>query len=42
MKYNKQDNIKVFLCDDHRLFREGTRKLLELEKDILGVGEADE
>ena len=33
-------SIKVFLCDDHTLFRQGMRKLLELEKDIKVVGEA--
>lgn len=33
-------SIKVFLCDDHTLFRQGVRKLLELEKDIAVVGEA--
>ncbi len=32
--------IRVFLCDDHTLFRQGIRKLLELEKDIRVVGEA--
>lgn len=35
------DYIKVFLCDDHTLFRQGVRKLLELEKDIKVVGEAN-
>jgi DNA-binding NarL/FixJ family response regulator len=34
--------IKVFLCDDHRLFREGVGKLLELEEDIRVIGEAGE
>ncbi len=32
--------IRVVLCDDHTLFRQGVRKLLELEKDIKVVGEA--
>ncbi|HLD82709.1 MAG TPA: response regulator transcription factor [Candidatus Omnitrophota bacterium] len=32
--------IRVFLCDDHTLFRQGVRKLLELEKGIEVVGEA--
>ena len=32
--------IRVFLCDDHTLFRQGLRKLLDLEKDIKVVGEA--
>ncbi|NQV04149.1 MAG: response regulator transcription factor [Candidatus Omnitrophica bacterium] len=35
------DTIRVFLCDDHTLFRQGIKKLLELEKDIKVVGEAD-
>lgn len=35
-----KDYIKVFLCDDHTLFRQGIRKLLELENDIKVVGEA--
>lgn len=34
--------MKVFLCDDHRLFREGLRKILELESDIKIVGEASD
>ncbi|MFZ5800367.1 MAG: response regulator [Candidatus Omnitrophota bacterium] len=34
------DSIRVFLCDDHVLFRQGLRKLLELEPDIAIVGEA--
>ncbi|MBF0217401.1 MAG: response regulator transcription factor [Candidatus Omnitrophica bacterium] len=32
--------IKVLLCDDHTLFRQGMRKLLESENDIKVVGEA--
>jgi len=35
------DTIRVFLCDDHTLFRQGIRKLLELERDITIVGEAN-
>jgi len=34
------NTIRVFLCDDHTLFREGVRKLLELEQDVAVVGEA--
>jgi len=30
--------IKVVVADDHTLFREGIRKILSLEKDILVVG----
>jgi len=33
-------SIRVFLCDDHTLFRQGLKKLLELEPDIQIVGEA--
>jgi two-component system response regulator DegU len=32
--------IKVVVADDHALFREGMRRVLSLEKDILVVGEA--
>jgi len=34
-------NIRVLLCDDHTLFRQGIKKLLELEEDITVVGEAN-
>jgi len=34
------ESIRVFLCDDHTLFRQGIKKLLELEPDIDIVGEA--
>lgn len=32
--------IRVLIADDHRLFREGLRKVLEIEQDIAVVGEA--
>jgi two-component system, NarL family, response regulator DegU len=32
--------IKVVIADDHTLFREGIKRILSLEKDILVVGEA--
>ena len=32
--------IKVVIADDHALFRDGLKKNLSLEKDILVVGEA--
>jgi DNA-binding NarL/FixJ family response regulator len=32
--------IKVVIADDHTLFREGLKRILLLEKDILVVGEA--
>ena len=34
--------IRVFLADDHRIFREGIRSLLEKVPDIEVVGEADD
>ena len=34
--------IRVALADDHRLFRLGLRRLLESERDIQVVGEADD
>jgi DNA-binding NarL/FixJ family response regulator len=34
--------IEVVLVDDHRIFREGVRKLLELEADITVTGEAED
>ena len=34
--------ISVLLADDHRLVREGLRMLLELEKDLQIVGEAED
>lgn len=36
----KVAKIRVLLCDDHALVREGTRRLLEEEPDIEVVGEA--
>lgn len=32
--------IRVFLCDDHEIVRRGLRELLELEENIVVVGEA--
>ncbi|MDR1516208.1 MAG: response regulator transcription factor [Synergistaceae bacterium] len=34
------NKIRVAIADDHRLFREGLRRLLEMEGDIEVVGEA--
>lgn len=36
------DKIKVLLADDHSLFREGVRSLLEDQEDIEIVGEAED
>jgi DNA-binding NarL/FixJ family response regulator len=34
------EQIKILIADDHKLFRDGVKKLLELEPDILVTGEA--
>lgn len=34
------DKIRVFIADDHSIFREGLRKVLEQEEDIEVIGEA--
>jgi len=34
------DKIRVLLADDHKIFREGVRSILDREKDIEVVGEA--
>lgn len=34
------DKIRVLLADDHKIFREGVRSILEKEKDMEVVGEA--
>ena len=39
-KVNLKKTIRILIADDHALFREGLRKILELEKDIEIVGEA--
>jgi DNA-binding NarL/FixJ family response regulator len=36
----KMKKIRIVVADDHRLFREGLRRLLELEDDLEIVGEA--
>jgi DNA-binding NarL/FixJ family response regulator len=36
----KMKKIRIVIADDHRLFREGLRRLLELEDDLDIVGEA--
>src|SRR5690348_13145700 len=32
--------LRILIADDHRIFREGLRKLLEAEKDLEVAGEA--
>ena len=35
-------SIRVIIVDDHRIFREGLRKLLEMQPDIRVIGEAED
>ncbi|MBU4003017.1 MAG: response regulator transcription factor [Proteobacteria bacterium] len=37
----KNSPIKIFLADDHTLFREGLKRILETEKGIKVVGETE-
>jgi len=39
-KVDLKKKIRILVADDHALFREGLRKILELEEDIKIVGEA--
>ena len=39
-RVDSKKTIRILMADDHALFREGLRKILELEKDIEIVGEA--
>lgn len=34
--------VKIFIADDHKILREGIRKILELEEDFVVVGEASD
>jgi DNA-binding NarL/FixJ family response regulator len=36
------DKIKILIADDHAVVREGTRKFLEQEEDLVVVGEASD
>ena len=39
-KVNSKKTIRILVADDHALFREGLRSILELKEDIKIVGEA--
>jgi DNA-binding NarL/FixJ family response regulator len=39
MTGDTMENTRVLLCDDHRMFREGARRILSDEEDILVVGD---
>lgn len=38
--FKSEERIKVLIADDHQMFREGIRKIIEEEEDIVVVGEA--
>src|SRR5581483_11025407 len=40
MDGSSTDVIRILLCDDHRLFREGAKRILEDEDDLRVVGDA--
>lgn len=37
-----QDKVRILVADDHALIREGLRKILELEDDLVVVGESQD
>jgi DNA-binding NarL/FixJ family response regulator len=37
---NMPEKIKVLIVDDHQVVRQGLRTFLELQEDVLVVGEA--
>jgi len=41
-KVDPKKKIRILIADDHALFREGLRKILELEEDIKIIGEAND
>ena len=41
-KVNLNRTIRILIADDHALFREGLRRILELEEDIKIIGEAND
>ena len=40
MRPSAQKKIRVVVCDDHALFREGVKTILNAQRDIEVVGEA--
>lgn len=40
MKFEPKEKIRVMIADDHSMVREGLKQLLELEDDIVVVGQA--
>jgi DNA-binding NarL/FixJ family response regulator len=40
MDIKRPHPIRIVIADDHQLFRDGLRRLLELESDLKVIGEA--
>ena len=40
MNASSSDQVRIVLADDHRMFREGLRRLLDAEPDLVVIGEA--
>ena len=37
-----EEKIKILLIDDHHIFREGVKKIIEMEEDLMVVGEGSD
>src|SRR5260370_8611347 len=42
MNFRKQQTIRIVIADDHPIFRDGLRRLLESEPDLKVMGEASD
>ena len=40
MNFRKSQQIRLVIADDHPIFRDGLRRLLEAEADLKVLGEA--
>src|ERR1700746_1603128 len=42
MNFRKPQTVRIVIADDHPIFRDGLRRLLEAEPDLKGLGEASD
>src|SRR5271154_1402616 len=42
MNFKKAQTVRLVIADDHPIFRDGLRRLLEAEADLKGLGEASD
>ena len=42
MNFKKSQPIRIVIADDHPIFRDGLRRLLEAEPDLKVIGEASD